>query len=552
MTARRAEIARGLESPYFPNTEYVRFAVPEYNDNSLTWRNPITLWVMLGVIAVLIGFGFLDTIKDMIHRWNVKKEYGYCYLVPVITLFLAWQRKNELAQLKFRTSVSGLLVIILGGVLFFLGTVATTYTLAQYGLVVTVLGVALALLGWRAFRIVMVPLALLFFMVPLPPFIYNNLSTKLQLVSSQLGVEVIRWFGISVYLEGNVIDLGTYKLQVVEACSGLRYLFPLATLSFLAAYLYKEKFWKRTVVFLSSIPITVLMNSFRIGMIGILVEYGGSEQAEGFLHYFEGWVVFMACIAILVLEMTVLSKIGPHKQSLAQAFSIKLPEPIPADVPRQTRKINPMSWAVLVLLAGIAASSLYVQHRQNVIPKRQIFAEFPLQIGDWKGTTGTLEENILSSLKTEDYIISDYVNEDGRMVNFYVAYYADQAAGSAAHSPRACIPGGGWLIKDIKVKTLGGVEFEGLPLKVNRLLIKKGDYTDVVYYWFQQRGRDLTNEWLVKWYLFWDAMTRNRTDGALIRLTAFVNPGEDLAAVDQRLIEFARQVNPYLPEYIPD
>jgi EpsI family protein len=207
---------------------------------------------------------------------------------------------------------------------------------------------------------------------------------------------------------------------------------------------------------------------------------------------------------------------------------------------------------VPILLAGIAASSLYVQARENVIPERRVFAEFPLTIADWKGKTGTLEENILDLLKTEDYIISDYVNENGNLVNFYVAYYADQAAGSAAHSPRACIPGGGWLIKELSVKTLDGVEFGGKPLKVNRLLIKKGDYTQVVYYWFQQRGRDITSEWLVKWFLFWDAMTRNRTDGALVRLTAFVNPGEDQASADARLVKFAKVVNPYLSEYIPE
>ena len=516
------------------------------------WRTTIVFWLLLGVITFLVASAYLETIKNMVHIWETSEEYGYGYLIPVITLFLIWQRKNQIAETEFNPSTTGFLIMILGGFLYFLGALATTNTLSQYGLVVTILGVVLALFGWQVLKIILVPLLLLFFMVPLPPFIYRTLSTELQLISSQLGVEVIRWFGISVYLEGNVIDLGTYKLQVVEACSGLRYLFPLATLSFLAAYLYREKFWKRAVVFLSSIPITVLMNSFRIGVIGVLVEYGGPEQAEGFLHYFEGWVVFMACIAILVLEMAVLSRIGSNKQSLAQAFSIEFPEPIPDDVQRRTRKLKPLSWAVPVLLAGIAASSLYVQERQNVIPERRVFAEFPLTIGDWKGTTGTLEENILESLKTEDYIISDYVNENGEMVNFYVAYYADQAAGSAAHSPRACIPGGGWLIKELTVKTLDGVEFEGKPLKVNRLLIKKGDYTQVVYYWFQQRGRDITSEWMVKWFLFWDAMTRNRTDGALVRLTAFVNPGEDQAAADARLVEFARVVNPYLSEYIPE
>ncbi|MEW8396245.1 MAG: archaeosortase/exosortase family protein, partial [Candidatus Thiodiazotropha sp.] len=116
--------------------------------------------------------------------------------------------------------------------------------MVQYALVLTVIGLAYALLGWPAFKIVAGPLILLFFIVPLPPFLYNSLSGKLQLISSQLGVEVIRWFGISVYLEGNVIDLGDYKLQVVEACDGLRYLFPLVSLAFLAVYLYRVELWK--------------------------------------------------------------------------------------------------------------------------------------------------------------------------------------------------------------------------------------------------------------------------------------------------------------------
>ena len=370
-----------------------------FNKSSPVWKVSFYGWILLGFVCVLIGYAFLGTIQDMIHRWDSQEEYGYGYLIPVITLFLIWQRKNQLAEIEFHPSLAGMLLVVLGGAMFFLGAVATTYTLSQYGLVVTIMGVALSLLGWKAFRIVAVPLALLFFMVPLPPFIYNTLSTKLQLVSSEIGVAVIRLFGISVYLEGNVIDLGSYKLQVVEACSGLRYLFPLASLSFIVAYIYKGALWKKAIIFLSSAPITVLMNSFRIGVIGILVEYGGPGQAEGFLHDFEGWFIFMACIAILVLEMAVLGRIGKDKRSLADAFAIDLPEPIPAEVQRKPRQVKLLSWFVPVLLAGIAASSLYVQGKENYIPERRVFAEFPLTIAEWKGRTGTIEDNILRHLR---------------------------------------------------------------------------------------------------------------------------------------------------------
>ena len=125
----------------------------------------------------------------------------------------------------------------------------------------------------------------------------------MQLISSELGVLVIRLFDIPVYLEGNIIDLGTYKLQVVEACSGLRYMYPLLSLSLILAFFFRVVMWKRVLVFVSAIPITIVMNSIRIGIIGVLVEYFGIEVAEGFLHDFEGWVIFLVCFFFLYLEM---------------------------------------------------------------------------------------------------------------------------------------------------------------------------------------------------------------------------------------------------------
>ena len=288
------------------------------------WYISSYLWAFFVISALLIAFPFMETINDMIYRWDTKEEYGYGYIIPFITLFLIWQRKELLAKSSFKPTYWAVPFLIFSGVIYFMGAVSTTHTLSQYALVLTILGLAYGVLGWNAFKIVAIPIALLFFMVPLPPFIYNNLSGQLQLISSELGVAVIRAFGISVYLEGNVIDLGAFKLQVVEACSGLRYLFPLVSLSFVAAYLYSVETWKRVLIFLSSIPITVLMNSFRIGVIGVLVEYYGIEQAEGFLHDFEGWFIFMACMGILFIEMAILARIGKRKRKLSEVFGIEI------------------------------------------------------------------------------------------------------------------------------------------------------------------------------------------------------------------------------------
>jgi EpsI family protein len=136
-------------------------------------------------------------------------------------------------------------------------------------------------------------------------------------------------------------------------------------------------------------------------------------------------------------------------------------------------------------------------------------------------------------------------------VNFYSAFYASQRKGESIHSPSTCIPGGGWQIVSHEVVPVDGVSLYGQPMRLNRLLIQKGEDRQLVYYWFQQRGRDLTNEYAVKWYLFWDALTMNRTDGALVRLTTFAPKGEDIAEADGRLRDFLKAVLPELGQYIP-
>jgi exosortase D (VPLPA-CTERM-specific) len=331
-------------------------------------------------------------------------------------------------------------------------------------------------------------------MVPLPNFIYHNLSAALQLISSEIGVAFIRLFDISVYLEGNVIDLGSYKLQVVEACSGLRYLFPLMTLGFIAAYFFKGAFWKRAVIFLSTIPITVLMNSFRIGVIGVMVEYWGQDMAEGFLHDFEGWVVFMACTGILILEMWVLARIGKERMPLQEAFGLDFPEPAPSDAPTQGRRPPVQLFAAFAVLILAFVISTQTEKRTEIIPERMAFSQFPDQVGEWEGRRERLEQIYVDELKFDDYILTDYSDGNGMPVNFYAAYYGSQSTGESSHSPRNCLPGGGWQIKESSRKEIPGVTVGDNPLIVNRFEIRKGDTGQLVYYWFQGRNRIDTNE----------------------------------------------------------
>jgi exosortase len=203
------------------------------------WRSSWSLLCAAVIVAGLSVWPFWDGLAQMWSWWAASPEDSFGVLIPPIAAFLMWQQKDRLERIPFTGSWWGIAIILLGGASLLVGQLGTVFTIVQYAYVVTLYGLVLAFLGWKAFRIIAVPLFILLFMIPLPQFVMANLSTQLQLLSSEIGVFIIRLFGISVFLEGNVIDLGGYKLQVAEACSGLRYLFPLMTIGFLMAYFYK-------------------------------------------------------------------------------------------------------------------------------------------------------------------------------------------------------------------------------------------------------------------------------------------------------------------------
>ena len=519
--------------------------------SSSLWKETTIRWSVATLAAVAMAFVFKDGLIELERLWSVKEEYSHAYFLPLIAIFLIWQKKDELRKLPLQGSWAGLTLVILGVVVGAAGSLSTIYLLVHYAFLITLTGVVLAYLGWQGLRLLWAPLLLLFFTIPLPPFLYNALSIKLQLISSQLGVALIRLFDISVYLEGNVIDLGTYKLQVVDACSGLRYLFPLTSVSFLIAYFFKAPVWQRLLVFVASIPLTILMNSIRIGITGILVNYWGNEMAEGFIHDFEGWIFFMVCTGILIGLVWLLARFVPPRRPFRDSFGIELPAPPPIGAELRPRAMPRSLYGAAFALLLAAAATPFLENRQDILVPRKAFYDFPAVVGTWQGKREQIQDFYLKALKLDDYVAADYTDSNGGLVNFYVAYYASQRSGESAHSPRSCLPGGGWEIHDLAQRKLSDVYINGHPLWVNRVQIQKGEVKQLVYYWFQQRGRVIDNEYLVKWYIFWDALTRNRTDGALVRITTPVGPTEDWGQADERLTDFARQVSPIMNAFIP-
>jgi len=517
------------------------------------WKSSPAQWLALAVAFAAMVLWHYPALEFMVATWQTVEEYSYGWFVPIISAYLMWQRSEQLRRMELVGSWWGLPVLALALLLGAVGHLSAIRVFSQYGFVVGLFGIALAAVGWRGTRILAVPLAMLLLMIPLPQFLLREVSHGLQLISSQLGVSLIRLFGISVFLEGNVIDLGSYKLQVVEACNGLRYLFPLLVLGCLAAYFFRAAWWKRAWLVLSTVPLTILINSLRIGLIGVTVEYWGTEMAEGLLHDLEGWFMFLICLALLLVEMLLLARLGNPGLKLADVFVIDLPPPAARGALPVQRRLSTAQGAAAALMAAAAVLALSQPERTQQAPPRTPFSAFPLQLpGGWTARTDKLMPDIVAALAVTDYFLGNYTRggEQGKVpwVNFYSAYYASQSGGESSHSPRTCIPGDGWTI--LTLEQVDVPDFSGL--RVNRALVQKGEHRQLVYYWFRQRGRNMTGEFEVKWRILRDSIVIDRSDGALLRLVTPLAPGEDAAVAERRLVDFLRAMHPLLGAYIPD
>ncbi|MDE3238670.1 MAG: VPLPA-CTERM-specific exosortase XrtD [Paracoccaceae bacterium] len=506
------------------------------------------LALLLGSVP-LFGLGFVAMGK----AW-ITPEYSYGPLIPVISLYLFLREMRRLpppAPQVFDRG-PGIGVLLFGLMIAVLGNLMRIPDVVTYGLILWVAGVVLVVFGFDRGRRHMLPVLHLIFMLPLPQILYWKISIVLQHISSVLGVWVLQLANVPVFLEGNVIDLGVYKLQVAEACSGLRYLFPILSFSYLFAILYRGPRWHKVVLLLAAPPLTVLMNSLRIGVIGMLVDAYGPAQAEGFLHAFEGWVIFVLCVGLLFLLAAGLQRLTPDPKPLSEAIDLDTRGFLP--ILGRLPLIRPSRAMGLAAVLTVAASAAVLNLNTGTVRavERANFAYFPMQIGPWRGAPLTLTPDVSKVLAADDYLDATYTAAgEATAVNLFVAFYNKQTEGQGIHSPQVCLPVGGWEIESLRPAQ---VDMTGTPygrFAVNRAVINNGTARQLVYYWFEERGRRMTNDFAAKASVMIDAVLTGRTDGALMRYVTPIDPSEPLSAADARLQRMMRATLPILPRYVP-
>lgn len=511
-----------------------------------------TFWLVVAIVAA--GIFFSNGINALLTAWQLP-EYSHGPLIPVLSalLFLKQLREVPVIPGPRNDRWPGVLVVVFSILFGVVGILSNIDDIVAYALIFWVAGILLISWGWHTGRHFWPGVLHLVFMLPLPGVIYYKVTTSLQYISSELGVWFLRLMDVPVFLDGNIIDLGVMKLHVAEACSGLRYMFPIMSFSYIFATLYKGPSWQKAVLLLAAVPIAIVMNSIRIAVAGIIVQYYGDAWLEGFTHFFEGWVIFLACIMILFALAWLMLLLHPDHPSLTDALDLDV-EGLGTQIAR-IRYVFPS--AALVTAAGAMVVMVMalqaMPERGTTLQERDSFALFPRELDGWRqaGPREFLKPEVASTLGADDYhqVSFTKAGTDGH-VGLFMAWYNDQSEGGV-HSPEVCLPGSGWEIAWLERTDLSQALGTDLPFRVNRAIIQKGETRMMVYYWFQQKERRVAWDFAAKFWLMVDGVRTGRTDGALVRLTTPIARGEADANAEARLMEMLQAIQKPLPRFIP-
>ncbi|RME48724.1 MAG: exosortase [Deltaproteobacteria bacterium] len=270
-----------------------------------------------------VGLGvallYLPLLPELVGDWWNDPNYSHGFLIPIVSGYLCWERRDTLRRLPLGSDRGGLLLLLVGLFLFLAGVVAAEEFTQRFSLIVVLAGVIRYNLGREVFRAVRFPLAYLSFMIPLPYLLYDQIAFPLKLFAARCATLSLHLLGIPVFREGNIIELSAMRLEVADACSGIRSLISLFALSVIYAYLSQPKTWQRIVLVAATIPIAIVANGARVSGTGIIAEYAGIEAAEGFFHAFSGWLIFLIATLLLVGLGRLLTFVGEGKKGVPPA-----------------------------------------------------------------------------------------------------------------------------------------------------------------------------------------------------------------------------------------
>jgi EpsI family protein len=520
-------------------------------------RDPLDRWRLAGAILSLLILGtlFAGNLNHFAYTWSTDDNYSHGFLVPLLSLYFA----NDAAG-RHRPALGGrergvwlgsllLLVGILGKlatVLIPIGVLGDLSLLACFAGVVTLFG-SRSLLRRYAFAI-----GFLAFMIPLPIALYSSIATPLQLAVSRIAAVVLSLVGIPVLRQGNMMTLpGGVNMFVAEACSGMRQMTGFLALSTAVAYLTARPWWYRGLLVASSLPIAMIANVVRVVLTGVIMFRIDPKYAAGSFHTAEGLVMMGFGLLLLGGFGSILNLVFPAETDAATPAAASDASASSAHHLRGRGTVVARLVPGLALpLAGLAGLGSLEASSTSVRPALiQPLATLPYQIGPWIGEDQATDPEIVRRAQTDDYLNRSYVDPShpGRRLSVWINY--SRHGLNLRHSPKVCLPSGGWEEVESQTSVLN-VQTPGGTLPVTKLAYRQGDTILDVGFWYYIFGEGRLEQAVRRLPITSRSSHGRTTRGSGLTVEIFC-PGEldpDGELIQAFVADLLHELEPLLPE----
>lgn len=548
---------------------------------------PTRLW-----IVTAIAFFFATYWKTFAWLWErafaPDSYYSHAVLVPFISGYLVWQRRDVLSQTPPARSLYGLVIIILALVAHLASVMLDVYFTSGFSIAALLFGLTLYLFGWPVTRQLLFPLGFLLFMFPLPAAALSAVSVPMKLFATKAGAAAMGLVGVPVIQEGYQLHFNSGSLVIGNPCSGLRSLIALMALGSLFAYFYDAPMWKRIALFLASVPAAIFSNVARVILLSLVVSSFGSEGAAGLFHDVSGFLVFAIALGMLFgtgkllkgatdhtdKNISLSADCGDKKDSndpvrtRITRIDTNYPKPQIAQMDTNSRGLSRnhelyglhslrraeagralgVRYRIVILLLTVSAiltAVLNLSVAGHTDPAR--VSELPLFIGEFSGRELPVDQSIKDILETPNVMMREYVGPGGVPVTLAIVYYEQYRV--SFHLPEGCMTGIGSVIMADERESLGAYGENDMPLVANNLILQQPGGKEHVYYFFVVGDLITPSYARMRFYLMKQHLKGRSRGAALVRFSTKVGNDQDEKIVYE-LEDFIREFAPNLPHYL--
>jgi EpsI family protein len=481
-----------------------------FSDESLSRFKAIN--IRFGLLLLLLFFLYLPTFGGLAKIWWSRDDYSHGFLIPLISLYLAWMKRGQLRNLVPRPDlVFGIPAVFLAGLILLVGRAGGVIVLEGFSLIIMIGGLILLTLGRGYLKPAIFPVAYLLFMLPVSDELMGPFQWQLRIATAKMSVASLQMLGFPALLDHQYIVLPKITLEVAQACSGASFLIAIVAIGIPLASLSLASRWNQLFLILSGLVVGVVSNWLRVVLIGIGVFYG-FRLLHGPFHVLHGLLVAQLGFVYLFAAAWFLSKTPAERRKKAQSMPMQAPS---ADV--EKAEISPWShrgsWTAVILLLVLLLYAAF--YDRGPVPLRDGLETFPLSIKDWKGGPEDANRAIFRLEGADQEMLRSYRSPSGQEIQLYVAYFASQHQGKEIVNYRTARLHR--LVKEFRIPLGPMDQKQTIVVNEGRMVDEAGEHR--VLFWYDLDRRVIPNRYRAKFETVLDGLWHGRTNGAFVLIS---------------------------------